>query len=288
LFIEKSMKPGVWALAKPAKSSWPLPSSTPSWRWCLCIAVARQVSSQWRSQKFLAPSGKSPAYVQRQEFLTRAGKLVAGFFQSCCLFRRCESKAKKQSDRRWTIWKKFDTSGKSPAYVQHRKNSRARARKLVAGFFNRAALFAIARSKAKKQSSRRRTIWKKFDTSGKSPAYLHHRKNFGARAGKLAAGFFNRAAFFRHREEQSEEAIQLSPNDLEKIWHVGQITGISSSSQEFQTPRRETGRGLFQSSRVFSPLRGAKRRSNPIVAKRFGKNLTRRAITGISSSLQEF
>jgi hypothetical protein len=31
---------------------------------------------------------------------------------------------------------------------------------------------------------------KKFDTSGKSPAYLHHRKNFRARAGKPAAGFF--------------------------------------------------------------------------------------------------
>jgi hypothetical protein len=57
----------------------------------------------------------------------------------------------------------------------------------------------------------------KFDTSGKSPAYLHHRKNFGVRAEKLAAGFFNRAAFFRHREEQSEEAIQSSPNDFEKI-----------------------------------------------------------------------
>ncbi|WP_154072590.1 hypothetical protein [Bradyrhizobium erythrophlei] len=77
--------------------------------------------------------------------------------------------------------------------------------------------FAIARSKAKKQSSRRRTIWKKFDSSGKSPAYLHHRKNFRARAGKLAAGFFNRAAFFRHCEVQSEEAIRSSLNDLEKI-----------------------------------------------------------------------
>jgi hypothetical protein len=31
---------------------------------------------------------------------------------------------------------------------------------------------------------------KKFDTSGKSPVYLHHRKNFEARAGKSAAGFF--------------------------------------------------------------------------------------------------
>jgi hypothetical protein len=41
---------------------------------------------------------------------------------------------------------------------------------------------------------------KKFDRSGKSPAYLHHRKNFRARAGKPAAGFFNRtaAAFATH------------------------------------------------------------------------------------------
>jgi hypothetical protein len=32
----------------------------------------------------------------------------------------------------------------------------------------------------------------KIDTSGKSPAYVHHRKNW-ARAGKLVAGFLNRA-----------------------------------------------------------------------------------------------
>jgi hypothetical protein len=31
----------------------------------------------------------------------------------------------------------------------------------------------------------------KFDTSGKSPAYSHHRK-YQARAGKLVAGFLNR------------------------------------------------------------------------------------------------
>jgi hypothetical protein len=33
----------------------------------------------------------------------------------------------------------------------------------------------------------------KFDTSGKSPAYIHRRNN-KARAGKPVAGFFNRAA----------------------------------------------------------------------------------------------
>ena len=40
----------------------------------------------------------------------------------------------------------------------------------------------------------RRSPQKCFDKSGKSPAYLHHRKNFIARAGKPVAGFFNRTA----------------------------------------------------------------------------------------------
>jgi hypothetical protein len=31
--------------------------------------------------------------------------------------------------------KEFDTSGKSPVHIQHRRNSRARAGKLAAGFF---------------------------------------------------------------------------------------------------------------------------------------------------------
>jgi hypothetical protein len=30
---------------------------------------------------------------------------------------------------------------------------------------------------------------KRFDTSGKSPAYLHHRKNFKARAGNRSRAF---------------------------------------------------------------------------------------------------
>ncbi|CAN0479072.1 unnamed protein product, partial [Phaeothamnion confervicola] len=38
-----------------------------------------------------------------------------------------------------------------------------------------------------------RQLFNTFDTSGKSPAYLHHRKNSKARAGKPAAGFFNPA-----------------------------------------------------------------------------------------------
>ena len=153
-----------------------------------------------------------------QEFRARAGKLVAGFLEP--RLRRCESKAKKGSDRRRSIWKKFDTSGKSPAYLHHRKKFRARAEKLAAGFFNRAGLFAIARAK-RRSNPIVAERFEKIDTSGKSPAYLDHRKNFGARAEKLAAGFFNRA-------------------------------------------------GLFAIAK-------ARRRSNPIVAERFGKKLTRRA-----------
>jgi hypothetical protein len=43
-------------------------------------------------------------------------------------------------------------------------------------------------------AERTTATFKKFDTSGKSRAYLHHSKNFKARAGKPAAGFFNRTA----------------------------------------------------------------------------------------------
>jgi hypothetical protein len=38
---------------------------------------------------------------------------------------------------------------------------------------------------------RRRPLPKSFDTSSKSPAYTQYRKNFRARAGKPAAGFFD-------------------------------------------------------------------------------------------------
>jgi len=51
-----------------------------------------------------------------------------------------------------------------------------------------------------------------FDTSGKSPAYLHHRKNSKARAGKPAAGFFNpsflnRTAAARHGATSSYASL---------------------------------------------------------------------------------
>jgi hypothetical protein len=57
---------------------------------------------------------------------------------------------------------------------------------------------------------------------------------------------------------------------------VGQITGICSTSQEF---RARAGKlvAVFFRTAPFAVAR-AKRRKNPIVADRFGKNLTRRAI----------
>jgi len=45
---------------------------------------------------------------------------------------------------------------------------------------------------------------KKFDTSGKSPAYVQHRKKFRARAGD-GVGLFQSSRVFRHCEEQREE-----------------------------------------------------------------------------------
>jgi hypothetical protein len=56
---------------------------------------------------------------------------------------------------------------------------------------------------------------------------------------------------------------------------VGQITGICSTSQEF---RARAGKlvAVFFRTAPFAVAR-AKRRKNPIVADRFGKNLTRRA-----------
>jgi hypothetical protein len=81
--------------------------------------------------------------------------------------------------------------------------------------------FAIARSEAKKQSDRRRTI----------------QKNLTRRAN-------HRHAFIIAR------ILEPAPGNRSRAFSI--------------EPR-------------FSPSRGAKRRSNPIVVERFGKNLTRRA-----------
>jgi len=51
-------------------------------------------------------------------------------------------------------------------------------------------------------------------------------------------------------------ALRINRRPLQKIWHVGQITGISSSSQAL-SPRLESGRGLFESE--LEPFARAKR-----------------------------
>jgi hypothetical protein len=56
---------------------------------------------------------------------------------------------------------------------------------------------------------------------------------FSGRHGVLESDTIRRAAILR---------VPLS----KKSCHVGQITGILSSSQDYQSPRRETGGGLFK------------------------------------------
>jgi hypothetical protein len=55
------------------------------------------------------------------------------------------------------------------------------------------ALYNAMRSRRRRRrigrGSRLDPLLRRFDTSGKSPAYLHHRKNSKARAGRPAAGF---------------------------------------------------------------------------------------------------
>jgi hypothetical protein len=67
-----------------------------------------------------------------------------------------------------------------------------------------------------------------LDTSGKSPAYLHHRKNFGARAGKLVAGFLNRtaAAFFGacHSSHVSSSSQDASRRAAVRTFRIGMIS----------------------------------------------------------------
>ncbi len=66
-----------------------------------------------------------------------------------------------------------------------------------------------------------------LDTSGKSPAYLHYRKKFGARAGKLAAGFLNRtaAAFFGacHSSHASSSSQDASRRAAVRTFRIGMI-----------------------------------------------------------------
>jgi hypothetical protein len=54
---------------------------------------------------------------------------------------------------------------------------------------------------------------KEFDTSGKSPAYLHHRKKFGARAGKSAAGFLRAPGeLFKQRYVGGLNSLMIQPD----------------------------------------------------------------------------
>jgi len=48
--------------------------------------------------------------------------------------------------------------------------------------------------------------------------------------------------------DRSSPARQRRPTSFRKIWHVGQITGISSPSQKPDEPAPGTGRGLFHSN----------------------------------------
>jgi hypothetical protein len=77
----------------------------------------------------------------------------------------------------------LEPSNKPPPGWFHRHLSKIRKR-LPEGVRHR------FRDLNKEPPAERTTVtFKKFDTSGKSPAYLHHRKNFRACAGKPAAGF---------------------------------------------------------------------------------------------------
>jgi hypothetical protein len=66
-----------------------------------------------------------------------------------------------------------------------------------------------------------------LDTSGKSPAYLHRRKKFRARAGKLVAGFLNRtaAAFFGacHSSHVSSSSQDASRRAAVRTIKIGMI-----------------------------------------------------------------
>jgi hypothetical protein len=73
---------------------------------------------------------------------------------------------------------------------------------------------------------------KEFDTSGKSPAYVQHRKIWPAPE-KPVAGLLNRAAAeFRGAFCAVGSATALLEVAEKIACAVGQITGISSASQE--------------------------------------------------------
>ena len=87
----------------------------------------------------------------------------------------------------------LDASGKSGAHHHHRRYRKARTGKSAAGFFICSNAIRGKVSIVEAVSSHFRnllTVQKAFDTSGKSPAYCHHRENLKARAGETGRGLF--------------------------------------------------------------------------------------------------
>jgi hypothetical protein len=75
-----------------------------------------------------------------------------------------------------SIFLKLDPSGKSPAYVDGRKNQPAAGK--VAGFFNRAVFAGALLNRTGREFVTVTAVrFLRLDPSGKSPAYVHHRSN---------------------------------------------------------------------------------------------------------------
>jgi hypothetical protein len=76
---------------------------------------------------------------------------------------------------------------------------------------------------------------KRFDTSGKSPAYLHRRKIFKARAGKPVAGFFNPALRIGRRPQYA------APHPPYALLHRAASEPPSEPSSAFAGTRERVG-----------------------------------------------
>jgi len=63
-----------------------------------------------------------------------------------------------------------------------------------------------------------RPVAKKFDTSGKSPVKVQHRKNFQARAGKSVVGFLMQRDISRHCDVKKPASVgRTNPGDPQQI-----------------------------------------------------------------------
>jgi hypothetical protein len=137
-------------------------------------------------------------------------------------------------------------------------------------FFNRAGVSWLRKARRRSNSAVvERT--EKFDTSGKSPAYLHHRKNCRARAGKPAAGFFNRtaAAFATHyllsvaRRVCKRAAVRASTARYYPLANASRLSRAKpfhafSDRALLAGARERAGRGVG-----FTPRRTRSRRDDP-------------------------